>query len=143
MKTQLRHILGLVCTFILCAGLTVPAGAAIMASDYLTYYSAYALTESGGKVIIEFEVDGTGRMDLVGSSYIVVQEKSGSTWKGISTYFGSVSNGMLDDSAYSHIGSITYTGTPGKEYRALVTVYAKDSTGDDSRTLTTNIVTAR
>lgn len=114
-----------------------------MASDYLTYYSAYALTESGGKVIIEFEVDGTGRMDLVGSSYIVVQEKSGSTWKGISTYFGSVSNGMLDDSAYSHIGSITYTGTPGKEYRALVTVYAKDSTGDDSRTLTTNIVTAR
>jgi hypothetical protein len=150
MKTQMKHIITLFCIFVLCAGLTVPAGAtnindiiSIQSSDFLTYYAAYALSRSGGEVIIEFEVDGTGRMDLVGSSYIVIQEKSGSTWKGVSTYFGSVSNGMLDDNAFSHIGSITYAGTLGKEYRALVTIYAEGSAGDDSRTVTTNTVTAR
>lgn len=150
MKTRFKHIFGLVCTFILCAGLTVPAGAvnikdviSARSSDFLTYYAAYALTASDGEVIIEFEVQGTGRMDLVGASYIVIQEKSGGTWKGISTYFGSVSNGMLGDNAYLYVGSISYKGTPGKEYRALATVYAENSTGDDSRTIITNSVTAK
>ncbi|WP_312941024.1 hypothetical protein [Oscillibacter sp.] len=55
MKTQLKHIIALVCTFVLCAGLTVPTGAINMdhvithqASDQLAYYAAYALTSSGG-----------------------------------------------------------------------------------------------
>lgn len=150
MKIQLKHFFALVCTLVLCAGLTVPAWAADTeeiaprrASDYLTYYAAYALTAPNGGVVIEFEVEGTGRMDLVGASYIVVQEKVGTKWIGVSTYLGSTSNGMLSGNDYSHIGSITYQGTPGKEYRALATVYAENSSGDDSRTIITNSVTAK
>lgn len=140
-------LLALICT--LCAGLTAPAWAADTeeivprrASDYLTYYAVYALTAPGGAVIIEFEVEGTGRIDFVGASYIVVQEKVGTKWIG-ATYFGSTSNGMPAGNDYFHIGSITYKGTPGKEYRALATVYAENSSGNDSRTIITNSVTAK
>lgn len=150
MKVYLKHFFALVCTLVLCAGLTVPAlaedneGIAPQrASDYLTYYAVYALTAPNGGVIIEFEVEGTGRMDLVGASCIVVQEKVGTKWMGVKTYFGSTTDGMLANNAYSHIGSITYKGTPGKEYRALATVYAGNSSGDDSRTIITNSVTAK
>jgi hypothetical protein len=150
MNVRMKHIFALVCTLILCAGLTVPGGATNTeeitprrASDYLAYYAAYALTASDGEITIEFEVDGTGRMNLVGASYIVVQENVGTKWMGVSTYFGSTSNGMLAGNDYSHIGSITYKGTPGKEYRALATVYAENSSGDDSRTIITNSVTAK
>lgn len=144
MKLRLKHILALVCTFALCTG---AANAVELvsprASDYLTYYAVYALAESGGEVIIEFEVEATGRMDLVGASCIVIQEKVGGKWMGVKTYFGSTSNRMLAGDDYSHVGSITYIGTPGKEYRALATVYAENSKGDDSRTIITNFVTAQ
>lgn len=150
MNVHFKHVFGLICTLILCAGLAVPVSAAddeettpYRASDYLAYYAAYAIAESNGEIIIEFEVDGTGRMDFVGASYIVVQEMVGTKWIGVSTYFGSTSNDMLDDNSFSHIGSIAYKGTQGKQYRALVTVYAEDSTGDDSRTIITNTVTAK
>lgn len=150
MKVRVNHISALLCAFALSIGLFIPAGAINMdhvvtpqASDQLAYYAAYAVTSSGGKVIIEFEVDGTRRMDLVGASYIVVQEKTGGKWMGVSTYFGSVANGMLGDNTFSHMGSITYKGTVGKEYRALVTVYAENSIGDDSRIVTTNSVIAQ
>lgn len=151
MKTQVtKRFASLICALFVCVWTVVTAGAVSIdgyattrASDYLNYYSAYALASSNGKVIIEFEVDGAGRMDLVGSNYIVVQEKSGSKWLGVSTYWGSSLNEMLGENTVSHIGKITYVGTVGREYRALVTVYAKDSTGDDSRTIITNSVTAK
>ena len=149
MKKQLKYAFALILAFVLFAGLPVHAwatnteeNAPQRASDYLTYYAAYALTASNGGVTIEFEVEGTGRMNHVGASYIVVQEKVGTKWIGVSTYFGSTSNGMLAQNAYSHISSITYNGTSGKVYRALVTVYAENSSGDDSRTIITNSITA-
>ena len=150
MRTRLKNFASLICALFVCAGITITAGATSIddyavnrASDYLNYYSAYALASSNGTVIIEFEVDGAGRMDLVGSSYVIVQEKSGSNWVGVSTYWGSSSNGMLGENTVSHIGKVTYSGTRGKEYRAIVTVYAENSTGDDSRTIITNSVTAK
>lgn len=150
MKGRFNHISALICAIALCVGMTVPAVAANAeesaprrASDYLAYYSVYAIAESDGDIIIEFEVDGTGRMDSIGASQIIVQEKVGTKWKGVETYYGSVGNDMLAENVYSHISSISYTGTPGKEYRALATVYAEDKTGNDFRTVTTNSVTAK
>lgn len=149
MKSQLRHLLTLVCILTLCGGLTVPAEAINVektqrrASDYLAYYAVYAVAKSDGEILIEWDVQATERMNLVGASCIIVQEKVGSKWIGVATYFGSVSNGMLSDNASIHVNSISYYGTHGKEYRALATVYAADDTGDDSRTIITNSVIAK
>ena len=42
----------------------------------------------------------------------------------------------------SHEGSVSYYGTIGKQYRGIVTVYAKDANGEDSRDITTRAVLA-
>lgn len=150
MKDKLKSILALVCIFALCFGLAISAEAAnaeeiapFRASDHLAYYAACAISETGGKVVIEWDVQGTSRMDLIGVSYIVIQEKDGDKWKGVSTHFGSISNGMLDDNASTYVSSITFDGTPGKEYQAIVTAYAENGTGSDYRTIITNSVTAK
>lgn len=152
MKKLLTHFFVLICTFSLCTSMIGAAGAVNdnintvtpnRASDYLTYYDAWASTGAKREVIISCDVIATGYMDLIGSTYIVVQEKNGSSWTGVATYFGSVANGLLAADTDEHAGNITYVGTSGKQYRARVTVYAGDSTGDDSRTVITNTITAR
>jgi hypothetical protein len=140
------RILTVTMIFLFSISMTVSAFAAtysLKASYYLDYYSVTADTGKSGNVIVKFDVNATRVMDSVGASYIVVQEYSNGTWKGVGSYFGSTSNGMLASDTNSTVGSITYIGTAGKQYRALVTVYAGSSAGSDSRTITTNTVTAR
>jgi hypothetical protein len=112
------------------------------ASYYLCSYYTSADAETNGRVLISFDVNATRVMNEVGASYIVVQEKINGTWRGVASYFGSTDNGMLEDDTSTHSGSITYDGTAGNQYRALVTVYAGNDYGSDSRTVATNSVTA-
>ena len=138
----------MVCIFTLAFGFSISAEAndtdivPLRASDYFDNYFAIACTSSNGEIIIEYDLDCTGIMSSIGASTIVIEEKSGGRWVEDETYYGSISNGMLDSGRASFIGSISHDGTPGREYRAVVTFYAEDNYGDDSRTLTTNSVTA-
>lgn len=50
---------------------------------------------------------------------------------------------MVSYSKGSHEGSVTYYGTVGNQYRGIVTVYAKDANGEDSRDITTYAVRAK
>lgn len=111
------------------------------ASYYLDNYAANTYTSTGGKVIIEFDVNATRNMNTVGASYIVVQVYNGSSWTGVASYFGATTSGMLAYNTYSNAGAITYQGVSGVKYRALVTVYAANDSGSDSRQVTTNIIT--
>ncbi|NLO47807.1 MAG: hypothetical protein GX111_05745 [Clostridiales bacterium] len=112
------------------------------ASYYLDYYDAWATASSRHTVVISFDVDATGIMDVVGASYIVIQENNNGVWSGVASFFGSSTIGMLAYNTNSHTGSVSCTGTVGKQYRALVTIYAEDDSGSDSRTVTTSTVTA-
>lgn len=145
-KKFIIKILTLIMALSLSYGLICSASASnasINASDYLSIYSATAIADSNGRVSIWFDVNATRVMDLVGASNIVVQVNNNGVWSGVATYFGSSTNGMLASNTYSHVGKVTYQGTQGKQYRALVTVYASNSSGSDSRTVTTNTVTAK
>jgi hypothetical protein len=124
------------------SGLIINASAAITASDYLDNYAVSVSAGANHSVIINFDVNATRIMNLVGASNIVVQVNNNGVWTGVATYFGSTSNGMLAANTFSYTGSKTYTGNAGMQYRAIVTVYAGNSTGEDSRTVTTNAVTA-
>lgn len=118
------------------------ASNSVRASYYLDYYFVDVDNGTGSKVEIWFEVDATRVMDLVGLSYLIVQENDNGTWKTVATCFGSTSNGLLAADTDSHVSSISYTGTSGKEYRAIATVYAENSSGSDYRTVTTSSITA-
>ena len=53
----------------------------------------------------------TNYMERIGVAHIVVQEKNGSTWRGVAIYWGSVANGMMVTNAITHFGSVSYNGT--------------------------------
>lgn len=149
MKKLPVYFLTLICLFSLCTAMTETVNAVSIsedtvtrASDYFSFYSARASTGKKCEVIISFDVVTIGYMDLVGSTYIAVQEKNGSSWTDVASYFGSISNGRLVANRSAHAGSVTFTGTSGKQYRARVTIYAADSRGSDSRVVTTNTVVA-
>lgn len=150
MKKCLTHFFVMICVFSLSASMIGTATATnasgytlSRASDYFDAYDVWASTGTKREVIISFDVLATDYMALIGSTCIVVQEKNGSNGTGVATYFGSVANGILASNRDAHAGNITYVGTSGKQYRALVTVYAENSSGDDSRTIVTNSVTAK
>jgi hypothetical protein len=108
------------------------------ASDYLDYYYAWTDTGTNGEVIFYFDVDATGKMDLVGVTGAVIQYKSGSTWLHAATIIGTTNNGLLREDAYGNTGYISYTGITGRQYRAVLTFYAGDTTGYDTRNYTTS-----
>lgn len=150
MNKRMTRIVSLILAFLICMAFGVSAVAEdaenqsiTRASDYLNYYSVYVLARSGGKVIIEFEVDGVESMDSVGVSRLVIQEKKDGKWTSLPTIWGSISNGLTSESTTIHSGNYTHEGTAGVEYRAIATVYAEKDGGSDSRTITTNSVTAK
>ncbi len=145
MKKNLRLFSAFLILFALCISIPGTASASsnsVAASDYLTYYYAWTGTASNGTVYFYYNVDATGWMDLVGASCIVVQQKISGTWSNAATYIGTVNNGMLREDATSHTGSLTYSGISGREYRAIVTFYAGDGSGYDTRNYTTVSVIA-
>lgn len=117
--------------------------APMRASDYFSYYSAAATGGTEGDVAISIGIRATKTMSSIGATKIVIQEKDGNRWKEAYTKTGTIYNGLLNSDASSYWGSYTYSGTSGKTYRAIVTLCAKDSSGGDSRTVTTNSVVAK
>ena len=117
--------------------------APMRASDYFSYYSAAATGEAKGDVAISISIRATKTMDSIGATKIVIQEKDGNRWQEVYTKTGTIYNGLLDSDESSFRNSYTYSGTSGKTYRAIVTLYAKDAFGSDSRTVTTNSIVAK
>jgi hypothetical protein len=121
----------------------VPASAGVLrASQYLASYSASLSAAGNGQVEIGFNVGAVSVADKVGALTIVVQKKVGSSWSDVQTFNGTVANGMLAANAISNCDEITYNGTSGQQYRAVVTAYAKIGSGSDSKPFTTGEITA-
>lgn len=110
------------------------------ASQYLHGYTTYlARGSSSGDIRLEYIVSATGIMSSLGISQIVVYKSNGTY---VTTINGSISNGLFRLADVNHSGYYIYHGTPGTSYYFVVTVFAGDSTGSDSRTVTTNTVQA-
>jgi hypothetical protein len=117
--------------------------APMRASDYFSSYSVSATGGVEGDVAITISIRAKKTMDSIGATKIVIQEKDGSRWQEAYTKTGTIYNGLLDSDARGFRGSYTYSGTSGKTYRAIVTLYAEDAFGNDSKTVTTNSVVAK
>lgn len=150
MKKHAKRLISFIFAVLMCISVAITVSAnydeensVIRASDYLNYYSAFAVSMSEGEVIFEFEVDGVRRMDLVGVSRFVIQEKIDGKWTSLPTIWGSTSNGLMAEDKTVYVGEYIHETDSGTECRAIVTVYAEKDGGSDSRTFTTNSVTAK
>ena len=137
----------LMLTFLLAAALAVPAVAGSARSSlYLSGYRAWLTPEPGAKVDVTIDVEAVDDMDDVGalSVEMFVSSDGGSTFERDGTYYSAMYPELLDQDTYWYYDTpISHQGVAGYQYCAIITVYAGDHTGWDSREYTTPTVTAR
>ena len=109
----------------------------IKSNNYIYSYDATLSSESGGVVDISCSVASAGLMQVIGVSTINLQRYVSGSWQTVHTWTGLYSFGSMQSSI-----DLTYQGAVGNLYRAIITFYAGDAYGSDSKTMTTNSVNA-
>ena len=137
-----KRIVALVSICLLMVCLTSFASA--RASEYFSYTAVYATALDDGEVLIEYDIDPTHRMLECGARVIWVYEgENNSGYEVVRIYRMEDYPDMIQHDTILGDGEVTYPGTPGKNYYALVGLYAKDQYGNETIYFETNVVTAR
>ena len=118
--------------------------ASARASEYFGYTAVYAFALDDGEIMIEYDIDPTHTMLECGARVIWIYEgQNNSGYEIVRTYRMEDYPDMIQHDTILGDGEVTYPGTPGKDYYALVGVYAKDQYGSETIYFPTNVVTAR
>lgn len=105
------------------------------ASDQITAYEMNVTPTQNGRLAIFFHIEGTGMMQNIGAESIVIGEKSGHFYPTVAVY--DRDDSLMSKSDTNIYGNTIYfNGTSGVEYQVVVTVFAEDSRGYDSRSKT-------
>lgn len=134
-KKRFIHIVAFVLIFSM-AILPTAMAAEARASEYIDSTYAGITAIGNGDLRIDFNISGTGTMTSIGATRIDVKNSSGVTVKSfIST--NPLYPNMMGSNRFAHVSSVTYSGTPGAYYYAVVTFYAGNSKGGDTDVYTT------
>jgi hypothetical protein len=135
LKKYLSRGLTVFLLLVFSCSLSIPANAAVYASDYLYGYSATLYPEGNGVMSISYTVIATDTLEELGVSKIVMEKKSGNSWIAVKTYTDSDYPELSTTNDDVHTGYILYNGVAGTEYRARVTIFGNT----DYRTFNTAI----
>lgn len=114
------------------------------ASNFFTYSSVYFWHTSGNNYEIWFDVTAKGTMQKLGASQIRVQRsKDEVNWTTVKTYNMEDYSQMIATNTVTHADCVPYTATSGYSYRAVVTLYAKNSSGTGEMDETTTVLDLR
>lgn len=129
------RIIALFCALVCVTTLIVPTVASTeRASDQISLYWMDTIVTKGA-VNIEFSITGKGLSNKLGCESIYLYEKSGSAW----IYEDSRTEndpGMSNVNKGNHANTISLKGIAGVEYKVVVTVFAENDAGRDTRTQT-------
>ena len=135
-----RYIAFILIISIFCMHLSLPASAQMDSSEYIAMtYASLSQGNSSGKLIVDYSITGTSKMDTIGVSKIKVYRSNGSWYQ---TIYGTVGGGLLKQNKVTVTDSYTLSCVSGQSYYCEVTLYAAKGSGSDSRTITTGTVTA-
>ena len=126
---KMKRLISFFCATICMMTMTLQAFA--RASDQLEDYWMEAGT-SNGQIYVEFMVAGTGSMDRIGCESIKVYENANGRWDEIESR-GEFDSGMSQMNARKHSNTIYIDGEIGGYYKVVVTIFAEDENGRDSR----------
>lgn len=148
MRQYLRKIAALIlsCSFLIGAVAMSANAAPERSSLYLSLYRAWLTPKNNGAINVNVDVQAVDDMDDIGATSIVMYESSdgGSTWSAVRGYSSALYPNMLAHDTYLYYDTaVTHIGRPGKQYYAIITIYAGDSTGYDTREYITPIITAK
>lgn len=112
-----------------------------LASDQIRNYYATLSRNDSGRLNVDFMIQCTGKMDVLGATSIVIQRFNGTSW--VSEYTFNIRDypSMQAQNQDHYSGSVAYSpGYSGAQYRAMVFFYARNSAGLDTAVKTTNSV---
>ena len=123
--------------------LDTPTAAATVsrASEQIRNYNTDVFATGDGELAIQVSVTGTGVMSSIGIKEIKIYAQSGSSWI-LQDVFTESNYGMCQTDTFKYSDTIGYSGMAGLYYKVVVTVFAENINGSDSRT-ETHYITAR
>ena len=116
------------------------AFAATESNKYISAYGASITNPSGNVVRINFNVTGTNYMSSLGASTIELYE-NGSLVKTFSRYNPAYTSSMVTTNALYFYSHVTYSGSSGCTYYAIVNVFASDGSGTGTESCSTGSIT--
>jgi hypothetical protein len=138
-KWPVRALLVMLCMVMLC---NIPAYAIeVRADDRIMHSTVMLSKKSNGDLSISFSVQGTGKMDVIGASSVAIQRNTITGWVTEHTFTPNNAPTIQAENKFQHSAVLTYSPLfTGKEYRAVVMIYVKDTTGTSTQQLTSRIV---
>lgn len=107
------------------------------ASLYINSSDAIITANPGKKIEVLSTVTGTGIMDVIGVSTLNIQEYRSSSWVTVKSWSSLYKYNSIQASFLT-----TYQGVASRKYRAVITFYAANSSGSDTKSLTTTSIIA-
>lgn len=137
MKRAIALILSLaVCVTILC-----PAASAAQESNaFILSYSGGTYADGGGVVTVDFSLVGKGTLKNIGASSIYLYENGSLVL--YASYLSSYYSYIMGHNRANYAESVSYNGTAGRTYYAIITFYGGDGTSYDTETYQTASVVA-
>lgn len=114
-----------------------------MASEYIRSYSAEITPQANGNLVIEFSIYGTALMDDIGATSIYLYEIDDDGESLAKTFHYTSHSNMMAEEKWSLSSSVSYSGTSGNSYYAIVYFRAAKGNSGDVRTYTTETVKAK
>lgn len=142
----MKRFVKCVCMVLVCVMLfsTTAFAAESRASNFFAASSVYFWRTSGNNYQIWFDVTAVGTMLEVGASEIVVQRSTDEeNWTTVSRYYKEDYPQMTDTNTTIHADCVPFTATTGYSYRAIVYLYARNSSGEASMRETTTVLDLR
>lgn len=136
MKRVLRIAICLVLVLSLIG--TVVAYAQTESNAYISSFGGAVSVANNGTVTVNFGTHGTGCMDKIGASAISIYENGQFRM----TYYAAnplYTATMMGTNDYDFYGYVTYAGTKGNTYQALITFYAEKDGGSGVEYMWTDI----
>lgn len=138
MNNMLKRMIAVAMVFVMMLGLA--AHAAERASNYISYKGGGIIATGNGGMVVEFSVTATGMMDELGASVIHIYNEDNDLEATI-RYTDPGCSDMMTTNDYSWDGEVYWEGVSGESYYAVITFYAKNSSGYDYRGYATSTVT--
>lgn len=112
------------------------------ASDYFWFTDAWVTPTGHGNFILEFDVSTTDTMQEVGASRIVIYEQqSNGLYKTVKIFTRYNTPDMIDTNSSCNCCRVSYSGTSGTKYYAVITFYAQNASGSETLNMNTKIIT--
>jgi hypothetical protein len=114
------------------------------ASAYISAYYADTYARADGDISMSFTIVGSGRMESLGASSISLYEVNNGRITRVARYSQSTNPEFVATNLPTHSAQVVYSNAvSGRQYYAVVELFASKGGGSDSRTYTTALVTAK